>query len=948
MAEFSFKFFTKPSDSASPSFARILVACFAIIASGLYCIQYRAQTTTGTLAGRVVDEGERPVAGASVTVSSGSIQGAMRAVSDSKGEFHISFVPPSAAAKVDIEATGYGRVSFTVAIVPGVVTTRDTVLASGSDQVVVSAPAVAPRQPTVPMVLPEEEIQALPVLGEFQDRSYQSLLYFSPTATHSRLAGNPAIAGSTGIENVYLLDGIYTNNFVTGTWGTNLNIHFFREIDTEVYGVEAENGCSTGGFFNMITKSGGNDFHGELFGWTTAKSWTASEKENDFEVTQGRPWEAYDVGLDIGGPIVKDRLWFFVGYNPYYKTESNEGADILRNTYNGSSAVVPYDFDKTWRSATYLAKLTWRANEKHQFEFVAFGDPSRQHLREGLLPTLVPISAASRRSLGSDNAGLKWYAAFSPRLFIETRLSATSSKNQLKPWLSGSEGYGTPQWVSQDWDSDLAISSGFGKFTSDKMHSTQFGIRGVWMPSGGFGHHEVTFGGERDSFDWDQVSGYTGGYMMQLRKQSGPDLFDPASYKNWYIYSVQDPSYKERGSYGAIFLQDRWTLLDELTVTAGLRWENNHLKSQRGNSLDLSSVSPRFGISWDFLGNDMSKLYASWGRYYERVPLYLAQLMDAGHASYKGTFVGGARTALAIYNQCPAAPLPGVKNQSQDEAVIGIEWEMIPELVIGARAVYRDLNKLLETGGVYNPATGSIDLLIMNPGDQTTPLLDSWRGVVPGYTSFPKPVRRYEALELLCEKRFSNRWSLQGNYTLSRLKGNTAAGYDRGTPELAPNATKEWDIPSSVWIENRYGPLPTDRTHQLKVLGGYKFDMGLLLGATLRVDSGRPKSKLADWPKNEVGYGKLYVTPRGSEGRLPTAVTLNLHAEYTWKIMRTTLTLFADVINVFNDQYVFRIEEGYYEKRSNWSDPSIVSPDWGKVRSRTEPRAAAFGFKWAF
>jgi hypothetical protein len=910
----------------------------------------KAQTTTGSIAGRVLEESGKSVEGAGITVTSPAIQGEMRATTDQKGEYHLSFVPPSQQTRISIEAGGYGQVSFIVIVSPGVVTTRDTVLSStGSEQVVIAeAPAVAVRQATVPMILPEAEIRSIPVLGEFQDRSYQSIFYFSPTATHSRLSGNPAIAGATGIENVYMLDGIYTNNFVTGTYGTNLNVNFIREMDTEVYGVEAENGASTGGFFNLITKSGSNDFQGEIFGWTTAQNWTASEKENEFEVTEGRPWEAYDIGFDLGGPIVKDRLWFFLGYNPYYKTERNEGADLLRNTFNGGSIAIPYKYDKTWRTTTYIAKFNWKPGENHQLEFTVFGDPARQHIREGLIPTLRSISSASRRSMGSTNAGVKWYATITPRFFLETRVAMTRSKNELKPWLSGAEGYGRPQLVSQDWDSDLAISEGFGKFISDEMASSQLGVRGLWAPAGGFGHHEVTFGAELDDFDWEQVSGYTGGYMMQLRKQNGPDMFDPASYKNWYIYSVQDPEYNEKGSYSALFLQDRWTLFEELTVTAGLRWERNDLDSQRGNSLSLSSISPRLGVSWDFMGNDKSKLYFSCGRYYDRVPLYLAQTMDAGHASYKGTYVDGVKTGLATYNRNPAEPLDGVNNQSQDEFVLGIQWEAMPDLVIGARAVYRDLNKLLETVGIYDPSTGGIDLLIMNPGDQYTPLLESWRGVIPGYSAFPKPVRRYKALELLFEKRFKNNWFLQGNYTLSDLKGNTAAGYDRGVPELTPNATKEWDIPSSLWMRNRYGHLPTDRTHQLKVLGGYQFDNGLLVGATVRLDSGRPKCKLADWPKNEVGYGKLYVTPRGSEGRLPAALTINLHAEYTWKIMRTTLTVFVDVINLLNDQYDFRVEEGFYEKRSTWDETPVLNPDWGNVRSYTEPRAAAFGFKWAF
>lgn len=907
-----------------------------------------AQTTTGSLTGRVTDEKNQAIAGAVVTVTSPSIQGAKRATTGSDGEYTVPFLPPSADAFVEVEAAGYSKVRFPVQIQPGVVTTRHASLGGTAEALVVSTPMVSPRQTTVPMTIPEEQLDALPILGEFQDRSYQVVLYFTPAATHSRLSGNPAIAGATGIENIYLIDGILTNDPATGTFGTNLNVNFFRELDTEIYGVEAENGTSTGGFFNLITKSGSNAFHGGVAAWMTGRNMTAKERPNDFEITEGRPWEAYDLAFDFGGPILKDRLWFYVGINPYWKTEENVGSTLLGNTVNGSAMAVPFDYDKTWRMTTFLTKFTWRASDRHNLEFVAFGDPARQDLQEGVVPAIYPISSASRRDVGSLNLGLKWYATWSPRFFSEVRLSATERKNDLVPWLSSEAGYGTPLWVSQDWDQDLAISAGFGKFSIDTRRSEQAGFKAVWLPEGGTGHHEVTFGAERDYFSWDQTSGYTGGYMMQVKKQFGPDMLDPASYRDWFVYSVQDPSYEERGGYTALFAQDRWTLVEDLTLTAGIRYEINGLKSQRGTDLSLSSISPRFGLSWDFWGNDRSKLTFSWGRYYERVPLYLAQVLDGGHASFKGTFTNGVRTARAVYNRVPARVLGGVQNQSQDEAVLGIEMEVLPDLVVGARAVYRDLNRLLETVGIYDAATGSIDTLVMNPGHQTTPLLNSWGSVLSDYSAFPKPKRTYRALELLLDKRFSDRWFLQANYTLSRLEGNTAAGYDRGNPELAPNATKEWDIPSAAWIRNRDGFLPTDRTHQLKVFGGYRWDFGLLIGATVRYDMGRPIDEQVDWPKKEVGYGKLYAAPRGSAGRLPSALAISLHAEYTWKIKASTLTVFADLINATNSQPTFRVDETYYEKRSNWDETPVISPTWGKVKSRTEPRAAGFGFKWAF
>lgn len=910
-----------------------------------------AQTTTGSLSGFAFSPEGKPQAGVGLVLRGPALQRERVAATDGSGRFLIPNLPPGTGYQMSARTKeGAGLLLSDIVITSGTATTLNVYLGSGSTEITVDGyRPVAPRQAAVPATLTREETISMPVLGEFQDRSYQTLLYFAPTATHSRLAGNPAVGGATGIENVTVIDGLTLNDPVTGTFGTNLNHAFLYEMSTEAFGVEASEGTSTGAFINLLTRSGSNDFHGEVFGWTTGAGWTARENSNDFEITEGRPWKAIDGGFSFSGPLVKDRLWFFVGANPYFKTEEDRGQDVLLNTRDGRILGIPYDYDKTWRTTTFFGKVTYRPHENHGLELSLFGDPSRQHLAEGPLVTLFPKARLSRRMTGSANAVLRWTATLTPRLFVDAHAGATHRRDDLKPWGSGADGYGRSLYVSQDWDQDLGVSSGFGRFTIDDRRTRQLGAAFTWMPQGQLlGTHEVLGGFEGDWSTWAQTSGYTGGVYVQLRKQFAPDLTDPASYSEAYVNYLQDPTIHERGFYGSAYLQDRWNPSEDWTVTAGLRWEQNRLESGSGNDLTLDSLSPRFAVSWDFTGDDRSKLALSWGRYFERVPLFLARVLDAGHASYKDTYTNGVRTGRAVYSDVPAFALGGVENQSQDEWVLTLQHQVGPQVVVGARAVYRDLNRLLETVGYVDPATGAIRLLIMNPGHQGTPLLDTWRSVLPDYAAFPKPRRRYGALELLLDKRFADRWFLHANYTWSRLRGNTAAGYDRGIPELAPNATKEWDIPSASWIHNRYGYLPTDRTHQLKAVAGYRFGGGLLVGGSLRFDTGRPMDRLYDWPKKESGYGKLLAAPRGSAGRLPSALTVNLHAEYGFRIKGSSLTAFVDVFNVLNDQVEFRVEETYYDSRSAYSEPLVRNPGWGKTKSRTEPRAVAAGFRWAF
>ncbi len=927
---------------------RVLLLGFLVLAASLGA---GAQSVTGTLSGIVWDESGDPVKEAEVILEGPSIQGTWKSRTDASGTYSIFQIPPSEDLTVRAVSPDFGQSdTFRLRIKAGVVTTLNMTLSRvEATEVEVFGTPISTRQATVPTTLPELEARTVPFIGEGSDRSYQSLLYFNPTATHSRLAGNPAMGGATGVENVYLIDGLFTNDPVLGTFGVSLNSIFFKEMGSEIYGVEAQNPTSTGGFFNLITRSGSNEFHGDLFAWTTDASLMARENSNDFEVTEEETWSAVDYGFALGGPIKKDRLWFFVAANPYTKTEERKGANIIRNVESGRMRDLPYDYENRTRTTTFLGKLSWRISDSHRIELVTFGDPSNRKLNEGPSPTVYPEARRSRRETGGLNVGLRWFATFGHRLFGEAFLATTSRKDDLTPWLSDEAGYGIPLVVSQDWSPETAISPGFGRFAHDTRKSRQIGLKATGLLDTQFGFHEITGGLEHHGFYWDRFSDYTGGAFIEVSDLAGPNPLDPGDYGTRITTSLTDPDFRGKGGYSAAFLQDRWSPLEDLTFTFGLRWEQNRVESLDGNSLRLNSLSPRLGITWDFTGTDRGKLYASAGRYHQRVPLYLSQALDAGQGSTREILTAGSDPIRYTYSQNPALVLPGIRNQSQDEFTLGIQYELFPDFVVGARAVYRELNKLLETVGYWNSAAESIDLIVMNPGHQRTAILDSWRGVLPDYAPLPTPKRRYKALEITFEKRFTDKWFLQGNYTLSRLSGNTAAGHDRSLGKVPePNDTPEWDIPSAAWIRNRYGILPTDRTHQAKLLGGVQFDFGLLLGGSIRFDTGRPRNKLAPWPKKEIGYGTLFVSPRGTDGRLPSALTLNLHAEYAVKIKGSSLALYMDVINLMNDQTAFVLEEDYYEKRSFWSDPSVISPDYGKTKKNTAPRAIGIGLRWSF
>ena len=134
------------------------------------------------------------------------------------------------------------------------------------------------------------------------------------------------IYGATGLENQWIVDGVNTTNMEYGFQGKELNFEFIQAVDVKTGGYEAEYGRSTGGVVNVITKSGGNEFHGDAFGYYDGKVFGRKLQASAEPVVSSTTSAGYtrkDYGLGLGGFIVKDRLWFFGAYDRVDNTQDN-------------------------------------------------------------------------------------------------------------------------------------------------------------------------------------------------------------------------------------------------------------------------------------------------------------------------------------------------------------------------------------------------------------------------------------------------------------------------------------------------------------------------------------------------------------------------------------------------------------------------------------------------
>ena len=939
---------------------RNVVCGFLVFILGLwFSLGLMAQVASGAISGKVKDEAGRPIAGASVVVTSAQLQGPRTQASDEDGDFLIPYLPPGADYSVNIQAQGYNRVvQSNVRVMLSSTTSLDVTLTSGGQEVkVLAEPSILDMRHTqASSNLTQDEMEALPIGRHF----YESF-YLVPNVVDSGMHGvvnNPGVGGSTATENMYLINGLNITDPVGGILFGAFNYNFVREISVNTAGLGAEWGTSTGGLFSVLTKSGSNEFHGELFGYYTDHSFSANANSVDPTAKMAQPSSSYDYGFDLGGPIIKDRLWFFVGFNPTYDTRRYAGASAVTNVMTGQTVAFPYSYDNSSRNWIGLAKFNYRLNDDHNLELTYLSTPAHSWLNEGLnnlldvngtIPSVDPGARKTRRYISGYNIGLKWYANWTQNFYMETEIANVANKGEITPW--DKTGYGLPQIMSYDWAPNLSVGSGIGDMYWDSRYSTQFDSKVTYLVH----RHEIKFGVQGEDMKWDSWNGYTGGVEYSVAGAfPGASPVSPRLKDYAYVFasSLQNPHTREYGRYLAAFAQDAWSVTDNLNLSYGVRWERNELLPLNGQHYAFDSWAPRLGLTWDFVGQGKSKMYLNWGRYYEHVPMAATYTMDPGHERYYTTTYLGQVVSQYTFGAIPTRVAPGTKNQYNDEFLVGAEYELGPDFVVGFNALYRSLGRVLEDTAYINDL-GTISFYLNNPGTSTWPaVMNRWAAVFPDYERFANPIRNYSAYTLTANKRVSDRWAVNASYTYSLLKGNYEGGSGGySVDSLSPTISTAYDYPEHIYNMNRYGWLPQDVRSSFKVQGSYRFDWGLAVGVNIMAQTGRPLDKRYQYPLSGPGSGTLFAAPRGSD-RLPGLWQLDLHAEYAFKIWKSNLALFADVFNVTNRQTATAEYSYYYLTPASLQDIFTGNlhrdPNWGHPTALQAPRYLRLGAKWSF
>src|ERR1044072_8772407 len=572
--------------------------------------------TTGGITSTVSSDDDAALPRVTVEAPSPALQGSRRAVTDGDGAYHLVFLPPG-TYHVAFKLDGFNDQEADVPVSLGRDTTIDATLRPAATEaitVVASAPVIDTTTTTLGTNLGVKQIETIPTA-----RNYAAVVQVVPGASTDANADNKdqtsiTVYGSSGAENVYYIDGVNTTGAEYGFQGKELNFEFVQAIDVKTGGYEAEFGRSTGGIINVITKSGGNELHGDVFAYYDNDS--LQEKAEEIVSTGGTSagFTRKDYGLDLGGFFIKDKLWYFAAY------------DRVKNTNDSTLPAGPLAgqvVESTSDRDLGAGKLTWRVNDSHSVIGTFFQDPrddagainDAQHSLNG-----EPLTYEGVRSFGGEDYSLRYEGLFGGKWFATAQASRHQEENSVGPETGAGD---TIQFRSVD--DDFFQTGGFGLLQAKEF---QRDFEGVSLPRSLAGH-EVKGGFEDEEEDPTVLRRSSGGQQVDVFSTDEGAVYShfywttpTASVANAPVSAlVASPTHEVT----TLYLQDRWNVTDAFTLSLGVRWDRQQIFDAAGTQqIDLDKdYAPRLGFIWSPSATTAQRVYGSWGRYYEQLSMDL-------------------------------------------------------------------------------------------------------------------------------------------------------------------------------------------------------------------------------------------------------------------------------------------------------------------------------------
>ncbi len=969
--------------------ANLLICCLLLLAGGL-----SAQQTTGKIMGSILLEDGSNVPGVLVEATSPRLVGKATAVSDENGNYKLLNLTPGVytltftlqglqtVIQKNVTLVAEQTITLNVPMKMGEVTENITVQAVAAQ--------IDVRSTAQGQTLTKETFQSLP-----KGRNFDSLMTTIPGVQNEPLLGGTSVDGATGLENVYYVDGVDTTNIVNGNAGQMVNFDFVEEVKISSSGYAAEFGGSLGGVINVITRSGGNEFHGDILGYYTGAPLRADYSDTlDFDYrdsTNGTAryytYEEYygkdkdsliEGGFNLGGYIVKDKLWFFGSFMPsiYRNTRTTTHYSGITKDWKYSQDFWNYQFKLTGQLASNLRVSASMVSGSSRFQGATGTGNILPRAASSDNPTISYNDIGYSQPNYSANATLDWNIG-NLQVNLRGGYFFQNINNSLvypedtqyifqKEAPGGYTNTGNQHLdIPAEYKRNLGFVQGISPIATKKQIDEKMSINAdLAYYTSFFGDHALKAGVQftHQGEDYDAGSQFP---IVRLAWDRDLIAYGDNYGRGTYGYyavrgsEVTGPNgsvYKAYANRWAVYLQDSWTIGDRFTLNIGIRSEAEYIPagytddSQWANTRPVEwgfgdKLAPRLGFIWDVKGDASTKISGSFGIFYDVMKLSMAVGSYGGFKwksayyplnTYEWDKIGqegwdyGEPLAIFDFRPTAFAVTDGdMHAMSQRELSLGFEQRVTDDIAFKARLVNKSLLWAIEDIGVMTDA-GEL-YYITNPGSDY--IKNIWAqskadgSIVANARDIPKAKREYWGLNLSLEKRFSNNWMGGLAYTWSRQTGNysgLASGDEMG--RISPNVARFYDV---WWVAYDKalnpidGPLNADRTHVIKAYGSYAFDFGLTAGFVVNAMSGVPISTMYN-----MDYQGYMPFGRGDLGRTPFMTVVDFSLNYNIRLGKSSLNLSVNVDNLLNTHTAMSTYQYYNIDTFPVTDTEIANNSW--------------------
>jgi hypothetical protein len=958
-------------------------------------VSLQAQSGNAKIMGKILEKVDgSAIPGVVVTATSPKLVGAATAISDETGVYRLLNLSPG-VYELKFEVEGFAtliRKEVSLKVEQTLTFNVEMELKKLEESIIITgeAPLIDVKDTAKGMNLSKDVFASLP-----KGRNFDTLATAIPGVSNEAMSSGLSVDGASGAENVFFIDGVDVTSITEGTSAQGTSFDFVEEVQVKASGYQAEFGGSLGGVVNVITRSGGNEFHGEVIGYYSGSALTGKERDRldlnwadtdiatyySYEDMYGdRNWSRIEGGLNLGGYLLKDKVWFFGSFMPVLNTTKND-VDYYNSTVSKTLTTTGTNWNYMGKLTAKLSKnIRWSASMVNNF-YKRRGASTAS----GIYSFNNAWGPRGNSSYDYDADGYDW-----PNYSANTTFDVTLGNNAIVNMRVGYHftnqnnqqvfadepcyqflteapgGYFNTTNDKVEWPEipdSLKRPAGWMNYSRGNAFTLNQNITEKLTVNGDFTYY-LNLGGEhawklgvqfvRQGQDVDNVANNPviflawGRDNIRYGENYGSGKYGYYGVRGNDLTGPYGDNYNAFSNRWAMYLQDSWTINGRMTINVGVRTESEYIPSYN-KEFDVKpiefgfdqKIAPRIGLVYDVFGDSSLKLFASYGLFYDVMKLDMAVGSYGGFkwkstyytldtyewdtigkdGKFPGTNLGTVDFRVPSFDTTD----PDLQPMSQQAISFGAEKKISDQLSFTARIVQKHLRYAIEDVGVLQE--DGEHYYTTNPGYGWSRLIKNGGKFDNAFPETPKAKREYWAVNLGLDKRFSDRWMGGLSYTWSSLKGNYAGLATTDEPgRNDPNVARYFDLWYLAFDKELNpidGPLATDRTHVVKVYGSYVLPFGLTVGTVINAMSGTPVTE--EWGMDAQGY---FPYDRGSMGRTPFLWFANAYLEYSIKMGKNTLKLSANVDNLFDVKTAQRIHQIKNMGALSVSNEDLLAKSW--------------------